>query len=296
MKVLSLFQQSNKTTIKGNKVSALHDDWKSNNQVSIMWVTPTLARKWLETNTQNRNLSKLRVNKMVDDILHNRWQFNGESIKFDYNGSLIDGQHRLHAIIQSNVTLSILVVNDLPTTAQQTIDLGRPRTLNDIVSILKIPHASVVAAIANTVLHYNNTPNVIWSERSLCTKAMALDFIQANTTTLIQAALLARSARNGFHIRESVYGAFAFKVQESSNAGMHNFFHQPLVDGTDLSTGDPRLALRNQILRSPYLVNGKWQSQQQLAWTIKAWNSFVVGDPMKRVRFGRDDLPMPTIK
>lgn len=296
MKVRSIFQQSNKTTtIKGNTVSALHNDYSMVPTNSVVLVTPEMAKNWLITNTGNRNLSKGRVAKILNDILNHRWQYNGESIKFDINGNLIDGQHRLSALVQSGQTIPLLIVNNLATESQQTIDLGRPRSLNDMTNILNIPHSSKVAAIGNMVLQLENHPNIVWSERSQVTKTQAIDFITSHSPRLVKSAILSSNVYRAFRLRESVYGTFAYKVQESENYGMFNLFHQGLVEGADLSYGDPRLALRNQIMRSPVLGNGRWQSQQQLAWTIKAWNGFIQNQSMKRMRFGQDNLPMPTI-
>ena len=276
-------------------MSALHNDYQAVPTNSVVLVTPKMANDWLLTNNRNRNLSKVRVAKIVEDIINYRWQYNGESIKFDINGNLIDGQHRLSAIAQSGLTLPLLVVNNLPTESQQTIDLGRPRSLNDIVNILNIPHSSKVAAIGNMVLQLENFPNIIWSERSIATKSRATDFITSKTSQLVAAAILSSNVYRAFHLRESVYGTFAYKVKESKNYAMFDLFHQGLVEGANLSHGDPRLALRNQIMRSPVLGNGRWQSQQQLAWTIKAWNGFIENKSMTRMRFGQDNLPMPTI-
>jgi hypothetical protein len=276
-------------------MSALHNDYQAVPTNSVVLVTPQMANDWLLTNNRNRNISKVRVAKIVDDIINYRWQYNGESIKFDVDGNLIDGQHRLLAIAQSERSLPLLIVNNLATESQQTIDLGRPRTLNDIVNILNIPHSSKVAAIGNMVLQLENNPNIVWSERSLATKALATEFIRSTTSKLVAAAILSSNVYRAFHLREAVYGTFAYKVKESKNYAMFELFHQGLVEGANLSHGDPRLALRNQIMRSPVLANGRWQSQQQLAWTIKAWNGFIENKSMTRMRFGQDNLPMPTI-
>jgi hypothetical protein len=145
------------------------------------------------------------------------------------------------------------------------------------------------------VLQLENFPNIIWSERSLATKSRATDFITSKTSELVTAAILSGNMYRALHLREAVYGTFAYKVKDSKNYAMFDLFHQGLMEGANLSYGDPRLALRNQIMRSPVYTNGRWQSQQQLAWTIKAWNGFIENKSMIRMRFGQDNLPMPTI-
>ncbi len=41
------------------------------------------------------------------------WKYNGESIKVCTDGSLLDGQHRLEACIESGVTFDTLLVTNL---------------------------------------------------------------------------------------------------------------------------------------------------------------------------------------
>jgi hypothetical protein len=68
-----------------------------------MMVTPELAKQWLEANTHNRPLSEELVIAYMVDMLDGRWQYNGDAIRFDHTGRLIDGQHRLHACIEAGV-------------------------------------------------------------------------------------------------------------------------------------------------------------------------------------------------
>jgi len=74
-------------------------------------ITPDMAQEYLKFNTENyRSLSKDRVISYASDMKNGRWQFNGESIKFSENGQLIDGQHRLQAIIRAGVPVDMLVI------------------------------------------------------------------------------------------------------------------------------------------------------------------------------------------
>ena len=64
-------------------------------------VTPHLASKWLQKNSCNRPLSQNTVYRYADAILSGEWKLNGDTIRFDSNGTLIDGQHRLHACVKA---------------------------------------------------------------------------------------------------------------------------------------------------------------------------------------------------
>jgi hypothetical protein len=71
-------------------------------------VTPDLAKVYLSTNNQNRNVKERKVNRFTHDIMLGKWKDDtGETIKFSKCGKLIDGQHRLLAIIKANKPINI---------------------------------------------------------------------------------------------------------------------------------------------------------------------------------------------
>ena len=292
----SIFEiTKNKLNQRGNDMSILNGqhDVSVNNQV--LMVTPEKAKTWLEKNTNNRNLQKKGVQKLVNDIKAGRWVFNGESIKFDKNGCLIDGQHRLAAIVESGVALPLLVVNNLDTHSQQTIDIGRARTTADMVRLLQIPNPNVIAAAANVIIRFDRNYNVLWQGWNAPTKTEVTQFIQNNSGELQFAAQFGRAAKTYVGIRESVYTAFAFEVMKSSQFYRFEDFHEGLCTGSNLQVGDPRLTLRNQTMRDRGMGTKNFSQQQAMAWTVKSWNNWLIGKPLKILRFTKDSLPMPKV-
>src|SRR3990172_8052075 len=73
-------------------------------------VTPNPPREWLRTNTHNRKLRDRAVADYARDMTAGHWTLNGEAIKFATDGTVLDGQHRLRAVIDSDVTVQMLVV------------------------------------------------------------------------------------------------------------------------------------------------------------------------------------------
>ena len=78
----------------------------------IQRVTPNIAREWLKTNESNRTLRPQRVRQYANDMKAGKWNLTGQGITFGKNGNLLDGQHRLHAIILADTAVDMLVVTD----------------------------------------------------------------------------------------------------------------------------------------------------------------------------------------
>ncbi len=106
---------------------------KSNNpDLFVMSITPDYARRILEEkNKRNRPINMRVVDHYVSMMKRGQWLPNGETIKFDRDGNLIDGQHRLKAVSKSNMTIDFYVVTNLDPMTYGTIDQGRPRTIRD---------------------------------------------------------------------------------------------------------------------------------------------------------------------
>lgn len=102
----------------------------------MVTITPAMALKWLEnSNIRNRPLSQNHINKLARDMKNGHWKQTHAGIAFDPSGVLLDGQHRLWAIVESETTQSMMVVYNVPKNAVMFIDSGRSRTVVDILKL-----------------------------------------------------------------------------------------------------------------------------------------------------------------
>ena len=85
-------------------------------------VTPQLAKSWIDENQSNRSVSETHVQKLASYMESGLWQPSHNGIAFAENGALIDGMHRLHAIIRSGKTVPMLVVVNEPLENTDVID------------------------------------------------------------------------------------------------------------------------------------------------------------------------------
>lgn len=98
-------------------------------------ITPHVAAAWLEKNSGNRPLSVKVVDKYARDMVSGNFDFAGDAIRFDWDGRLIDGQHRLSACIRSDVSFESIVIYGLNPAVQTRIDGGKTRTAADAIAL-----------------------------------------------------------------------------------------------------------------------------------------------------------------
>lgn len=93
-------------------------------------IGPEEAKALLGLNSHNRVIRSTAVRTMARDMSRGDWKLNGETIKVGET-RLVDGQHRLLAVVESNATVEMLVIRGLPDDAQDTVDIGAKRALSD---------------------------------------------------------------------------------------------------------------------------------------------------------------------
>jgi hypothetical protein len=108
-------------------------------QTKLITVTPDLAAKWLEANTDNRPIRQKHVEYFVGAIDRGEWITTHQGIAFDATGRLIDGQHRLWAIFNAGKAVQMLVTTGLDENAYAATDLGLGRSVADVLKTDKMP-------------------------------------------------------------------------------------------------------------------------------------------------------------
>ena len=116
-------------------------------QLIVENITPDLAKEYLMTNiAKNRNIAQKRVQFYSKQMKDGNWHQTPQGIVFDTNGCMIDGQHRLMAIIDANVPVSMTVIREAPEESFRILDSGMCRTLS-FRSGIPSTNASIATAL-----------------------------------------------------------------------------------------------------------------------------------------------------
>jgi len=104
-------------------------------KVSMETITPARAMELLEHNTRNRHLRAALVSQYAADMKAGRWMETHQGIAVNCDGTLLDGQHRLAAIIESGTTQRMLVASGVPSESQLAMDDHAKRSANDALTL-----------------------------------------------------------------------------------------------------------------------------------------------------------------
>lgn len=114
-------------------IQHVQPNWKT----AIELITPNLAEALLETNTENRKLRKSVVERYSQVMTLGDWLLTPEPIVIADTGRLLNGQHRLNAVIKSGVNVRMFVVRNVSEKAFSAIDRGVSRTFSDAHGMAK---------------------------------------------------------------------------------------------------------------------------------------------------------------
>lgn len=258
------------------------DDTAPEPTTAVVNITPDLAREWLGRNVQNRNIRRRKVEMYARTMAAGQWAITNQGIGFDRAGTLVDGQHRLHAIIEANIPVRMNVTKNLAPTARSHIDTGASRTTADILSVNHgTKNAAIVAAVAKRA--------VAWDRgfRWLHNYDPAPEEIEAYVIDPSH-DLLHRAAYVGSYGRKYVPAppslvAFTYYLCARQDAeAAETFFVDQLIEGIALNATDPAKVLSKWLAHDAH-IKGTTAEFRKLAAIIHAWNLYRAGKQVQRL-------------
>jgi len=261
-------------------------------QATIETITTAKARKILRANSHNRNLRRMQVDNFAAMLKNGEWVLNGESIKLGVDGTLLDGQHRLEAVLAANTSMRTVVVRQLPVEAQDTVDTGRKRRLADLLAIEGHKDAHGLAAAINMLHPYRTGKRMDSSRTGAPTPKQALQLLK-EAPGLPDSVRVARKLSNDIGGPLGIFAALHSVFRDVDPAATDEFFAR-LEDGLELKKGDPVWRLRRSITHTRRDRHYSQTPYYMAALIIKAFNYRRAGKTVELLAF-KSGEPFPTV-
>lgn len=126
---------ADKTTSNGGSARLIKTATRRLPASEYMEVTPLLARQWLATAARNRKIHEIWIERYAERMRRGDWMVTDQGIAFNDAEELIDGQHRLHAVVLAGRTVTMLVTRGLDQRAQLVMDQGIRRQVHEQISL-----------------------------------------------------------------------------------------------------------------------------------------------------------------
>lgn len=248
-------------------------------------VTPEMASRLLGTITTQRRMRRRVVERYAREMVSGNWHLNGEAIIIGKDGRLLNGQHRLNAVLMSKKSVPMMVVKGVEPEAMASIDTGSSRSYGDVVMLRGgSTQGPQMASIARLWWLYENSQAM---NSRVGLSHQELDAIIAQHPTIEQAALRAHRSPFKRHFPISVCG-FAFSyLSEKQDPDIAELFISTVEKGANLDEDDPIFALRRRLIETE-----RRDATLILALVIKAYNEWIDGCKIKVLTWRSGD-PFP---
>lgn len=211
-------------------------------KMEVKFISPDMAETILATTSFNRPVAASRVITLANAMRLGKWQLNGEPIIISETGKLLDGQHRLYAIMEAKKAVQLVIVTGAPDSAFETIDTGRIRSGGDILAMRGHKHSTTLSAASSIIwrLYHkaalNETCPPIF-QLAVVERYHSLEkwapFVQATKACLPRGVFL---------------GALGYLEDVAQAPLFAERFFGGVTKGANLDSDDPILAMRNRML------------------------------------------------
>jgi hypothetical protein len=125
--------------------------------LSLETIGPDKAAEYLGKNHGNRPLRDRLIKRYAKVMQADNWMLSPDCIAFAEDGRLLNGQHRLNALIRSETTQKFAVMRGLKAEVFKVMDAGQMRTVSDTLAVEGYKYHSRMAALVRLCLSHEES-------------------------------------------------------------------------------------------------------------------------------------------
>ena len=240
----------------------------------VVTITPQEATNWLRCNEHNRPVRKGHVNFLANEIKNGNWQVNGQAIVIADNEQVLDGQHRLLAIIEAGQPIKSLVVYGITPEAFSTIDTGAVRSSADALYLHFHDHPiGIVKAVATAVpwLKQLERGALRTGGSSRVSNTQVIVYAQDHPSLFERAARLQSFPKDNRPLSLGV-GTALYEYLGRRDEDKADDFFEKLYTGENIERTDVEFVLRAAFQKDYQRITSKLPMHIKVRMVIKGWN------------------------
>ena len=260
-------------------------------------ISPASAQKLLEAGHKNRPLNEARAEFIGRSIRDGRYVENGESIVLDDNERILDGQHRMRAVVLGGKTAVFYIVHIKgPSQAIfDSMDCGKTRSHGDRLALEGVKNSAMAAAITRLIITYERgvAPSSLNTAARLSTQEIYARYRKDADGISDAIHLVVKHQRDlRQRCQMSVAGFAMFFALKQAPEKAAAFF-AGVCTGENLALSSPAMALRNRLLQNAASKSKLPAREMQALWVI-AWNYYRDERPTKIIKWD-ERSPFPSL-
>jgi hypothetical protein len=256
-------------------------------------ITPDQAQLLLQKNSGNRPLSESNVQFFYNQMVSGDWMLTGDTIKVSKDGRLLDGQHRLQAVVKYGKPVEMFVAKNCDSKIFQVLDTGKNRSASDILAVAGFKNVHNVAGAVKFILLFKSGNYTSGTRKQYRpTNADVLAFAEKNPE-LHEVITFTNSIYRGFRALSATTLAGLYFILSNKNQTACDDFFNKYSTGIDLTETSPIRLLRERFIKDS-LNKSKLKTRDKVALFIFAWNAYIQKKKMQQLTLAKNyNFPKP---
>lgn len=247
-------------------------------------ITPELAKEYLTKNKGNRKVNDKHVLFLAQQMLLGIFkEETGEGIKISKTDRLLDGQHRLLAIIKTDKAYTFTVFEDLEDDIFDVLDTGRNRNAADVLSTTGLKNSTGISALVGYILDIKSKR--MNSHRGFrIPNSIVLEFIINHPEVEEIYKYVEPLYRRIKYLSPGLLGAVYYILKEKGHteAKIEEFFNA-YSTGLNITNTHPIYHLRTKLIQDS-INKSKLPFTKKYALFVNAWNLFITNKEVAFIR------------
>ena len=253
-------------------------------EMTVEKIGPDRARELLGLNV-NRRVRQAHAIRLRRDMEAGNWRPYSviRLARTEHGGEvLIDGQHRMLAVVASGLTFEFIVISGLDIQDQEVVDTGIIRSLSDALTLRGEANAS---RLGSAIGVYWRRQRKMYTENWAPTIAEGLAVLREHPRLRLSIQPVGMAAGR-LKVSHGLAACLHYQMTDLDSEAAADFWGK-LATGADLHDRHPIHLLRTRLERNAITSGPRLDRPMVHALIIKAWNAYMRGEDVGTLKWTR---------
>ena len=261
-------------------------------------ITPAYASELLKMNTNNRTVRDSKVEALAQSMRKGEWELSNDAITISEGNVLLNGQHRLLAVVRSGVPCNFILYTGAPDSTFDIMDTPALRSVGDAIQRRGGNNTARTSSVISLVSRWNADYENEWEtlfrygREARGTRKEHLSYYDENSGLVAKWLAVAQNVvgKNVALVpitQLAAFGLFLETKMNHSEEKISGFFKQLIYDGATSNT--TILYVRKKLLRHKMKIELLGRGDD-IRLMVRAWNDYALGKQVQLINTKEDSF------
>lgn len=236
---------------------------------------------------KQRPRSEASVRRYAAMMEAGEWRVTSDAVAIDVKGNVINGQHRLAAVVLAGKAVPFVILYGTDPDAFDVMDNGKRRSAADTLAVMGFPNATTTGYICRVLANYIDAGCALRpSTPKLAQENHRVRLVAEAYPDVRDSAHFARTLTDGLSgiASASMFGFLHFLATRAGHGAAFERFATCIATGLNIEPNTGAHRLRDRLV-SVALSKQKITEAEALALTVKAFRADLASRPVKQLWF-----------